>query len=164
VFTPPGFIVGVPGIIDGWRVLLHPLCARRYARLLGQAQRLYLTLPSEEYRQHSTVRLAAAVHRLITAIVPADPDAPAFRRGGALASFRCAAGEGLPPGARLCWTFSRQAQAIIFLYLYLYDASDEDTERDDPYTLFKNLAEQGEIGDSFASNLAVWLRAAGPNW
>jgi hypothetical protein len=162
VFAAPRFTVGVPGVINGWRVLLHPLCARRYARLLGQAQRLYLTLPAEDYRQHPTVRLAAAVHRLITAIVPADPDAPVFRRGGALAPFRCAAGDGLPPGAHLCWTFSRQAQAIIFLYLH--DGSDVDTERDDPYALFKELAEQGEIGDSFASNLAVWLRASGPDW
>lgn len=157
--VPTSFTVGVPGLIDGWRVLLHPLCARRYARLLGQARRLYLTLPPDEYHQHPTARLAAAVHRLVTAIVPADPDAPAFRRNGALGPFRCAAGHGLPPGARLCWTFSRQAQAIIFLYLH--DGNSDDGEQDDPYARFKALVQQGEISESFASNLAVWRRVTG---
>lgn len=152
--------VGVPGVINGWRVLLHPRCARRYARLLGQAQRLSLTLPAEDFRQHPTVRLAAAVHRLVATIVPADPDAPDFRRGGALAGFRCAAGHGLPAGALLCWTFSPQARAIIFLYLHEGETGEEG--EDDPYARFAALVRGGEIGESFAANLAAWRRAAGP--
>lgn len=78
----------------------------------------------DAYLQHPTVKLAAALYRLMTEIVPLNPDAPEYRLRGALKSYRRAKGKGLPPRYRVFWIFSTQAKAIIFLYV-----NDEDTLR-----------------------------------
>ncbi len=145
-------------VVNGWTLLYHPVFGDRYAALRDEARRLKPQLPADDYIQHPTVKLAAAVHRLITQIVPTDPDAPEYRLRGALAKSRRAKGHGLPPRYRLFCVFSRQARVIIFLYL-----NDETTlrkagARTDPYVSFQRLVARGEIGPDFAANLRAWQR------
>ncbi len=148
-----------PLVVNGWRILLDPAFAARYAALLDEAARLKATLDSEAFRQHPTVKLGASVRRLITEIVPADPNAPAFRLSGDLARFRRAKGHGLPPRYRLFWTFSNEARVIIFLYLNDESTLRKEGARSDPYERFKRLVERGEIGADFGQNYAAWQQA-----
>src|SRR5579883_2101508 len=139
-------------VINGWRILFHPVFAERFGALREEAERLKGSLPEDQYRQHPTAKLLAGVARLIQQQVPANPNAPDFQLTGDLAKFRRAKGRGLPPRYRLFWVFSSKARAIIFLYL-----NDEDTLRKegsprDPYQIFSQAAERGEIGGDFDTN------------
>jgi toxin YhaV len=152
----------MPLVVNGWILLYHPLFGRRYTELRSEARRLKRQLPAHEFRQRPLVKLVAAVHRLITQIVPADPNAPGFRLRGELAKFRRAKGRGLPPRYRLFWVFSEQAHTIVFLYL-----NDESTLRKegagtDPYEVFRTLVQRGELGDDFQENLRRWRQAHPP--
>jgi toxin YhaV len=146
-------------VVNGWTLLYHPIFGERYAALRDVARRLKRRLPPAEYVQHPMVKLAAAVHRLITETVPAGPDAPEYRLHGALAKFRRAKGHGLPPRYRLFWVFSRQASVIIFLYLNDDTTLRKAGGRKDPYALFQRLVTRGEVGTDFAAYLRAWQRA-----
>lgn len=159
--TPPAPRPESALLINGWRILLAPEFAARYAALLAEATRLKAMLPAEAFRQHPAVKLGASVRRLITEIVPADPNAPAFQLTGALAKFRRAKGHGLPPRYRLFWTFSNEARVIIFLYLNDESTLRKEGARSDPYERFKRLIERGAIGASFEQNFAAWQQVTG---
>ena len=151
----------MPLVAEGWTLLYHPVFGDRYRALRDEARRLKRVLPEGDFVEHPLVKLVAAVHRLITVVVPADPNAPEFRLRGDLARFRRAKGHGLPLRYRLLWVFSEQARAIIFLYL-----NDEATLRKagaktDPYAIFRQLVARGELGADFASNLRAWRQAHG---
>jgi len=148
----------VPLVVNGWTLLYHPLFGRRYAELRNDARRLKRQLPPAAFRQHPLVKLVAAVHRLVTEVVPADPNAPAFRLRGDLARFRWARGHGLPPRYMLFWMFSEEAHSVIFLYLNDESTLRKEGARSDPYEVFRALVQRGEIGGDFEANLRVWRR------
>jgi toxin YhaV len=134
---------------------MHPEFAQRYDLLRQEARRLQATLAPDAYRRHPSVKLAAAVHRLVTEIVPQDPNRPAFQLAGNLSQYRRAKKHGLPPRYRLFWIFSSQVKIVIFLYL-----NDEATlrkagDRHDPYEVFERMVRRGEIGTDFTDNLAA---------
>jgi toxin YhaV len=145
-------------VVNDWTVLYHPIFASRFTALLDEAQRLKARLSQNDYIQHPRVKLAAAVYRLITEVVPANPDAPDYRLHGTLAKFRRAKGQGLPPRYRLFWVFSQQAHVIVFLYLNDDTTLRKAGARTDPYTQFERLVTRGEIGADFAANLRAWQR------
>lgn len=152
-----------PPRYNGWLVLFGPAFSPRYEELREEARRLKAKLSPEAYRGHLTVKLAAAVFRLVTTIVPRDPDAPRFRLKGNLASFRRARGQGLPPRYRLFWVFSSQHKIIIFLYLNAEGVPRKEDDRRDVYAVFERMVRRGEIGPDFDSAYAAivqYLRAA----
>lgn len=151
----------MPLITNGWTLLYHPVCGDRYASLRDEARTLRRELAEAEYTEHPVVKLAAAVHRLITEVVPADPNAPEFRLRGALARFRRAKGHGLPPRYRLFWVFSDRVKTIIFVYLNDEATLHKAGARTDPYAVFRRIVARGEIGADFATNLGAWRRAHG---
>jgi toxin YhaV len=148
----------VPATINGWLVLVRPAFTRRYQALREEARQFQQRLPPDEYVRHPLVKLAAAVQRLVTEIVPSDPKAPEFRLRGELGRFRRAKGRGLPPRYRLFWIFSQQARVIIFLYLNDEETLRKEGAQSDPYEVFKRLLASGEIGADFEANLAAWHR------
>ena len=150
-----------PSLINGWHVLALPRFSERYAALRGEARRLKDQLSPQEYVGHPAVKLAGAVHRLITQIVPDNPNAPEFRLRGDLSTFRRAKGHGLPQRYRLFWVFSEGNKTIIFLYLNDEETLRKEGARSDPYAVFARLVARGEIGADFAANLAAWQRHAG---
>lgn len=117
--------------------------------LRDEARRLKGTLPAEGYQQHPTVKLAAAVFRLVAQTVPQDPNAPECRLRGSRSAYRRAKGHGLPPRYRLFWVFSAQAKVIIFLYLNDDTTLSKEGDKNDPYAIFERLVRRGEIGASF---------------
>lgn len=146
-----------PPRINGWLVLLHPIFEQRYRSLLANVRRLNNELASEEaYRQHPTVKLTAAVRRLVLEIVPQNPNARDFLLTRPPQHFRRAKKKGLSPRYRLFWVASVEASTIIFLYLNDEATLRKEGARTDPYAIFKRLVERGEIGADFQANLAAF--------
>ena len=146
----------MPLEINGWTLLYHPVFGQRYNALRAEARRLKRRLTPEKFRQHPTVKLAAAVHRLLTDIVPRDPNAPQFWLKDDLARFRRAKGHGLPPRYRLFWVFSQSTRTIIFLYLNDDVTLRKEGASTDPYRVFAELVSRGEIGDDYEANRSAW--------
>jgi len=140
-----------PPIINEWVVLAHPVFARRYVALRDDVLRLKGELTADAYRRRPTVKLFAALWRLITEIVPQDPNAPEYMLRGPLARYRRAKGRGLPPRYRLFWIFSTQAKAIIFLYI-----NDEAT-----LLLFDDRSSQRSIPSSNSIGRSAFTRRRG---
>ena len=152
----------MPLVVNGWRLLYHPIFGARYTHLRAEVKRLRRTLPDDDFRVHPLVKLVAAVRRLILEIVPDDPNAAEFRLSGDLAAFRRAKGRGLPPRYRLFWVFSQQARTIIFLYLNDETTLRKEGARSDAYKVFHDLARQGRVGQDFEANLRAWLEGHHP--
>ena len=138
-------------VINGWRILFHPVFAERFGALREEAERLKGSLPEDQYRQHPTAKLLAGVARLIQQQVPANPNAPDFQLTGDLAKFRRAKGRGLPPRYRLFWVFSSEHKVIIFLYLHAEGVLRREGDKHDVYAVFERLVRRGEISPDFAA-------------
>lgn len=143
-----------PSRYNGWLVLLWPTVAQRYEELRAEARHLKASLPADEYVRHPTVKLAAAISRLVTQIVPQGPNAPEYRLRGSLAGFRRAKGHGLPPRYRLFWVFSSEHKVIIFLYVNSAGVLRKQGDKNDVYAVFERLVRRGEIGADFETACA----------
>jgi toxin YhaV len=130
--------------------------------MVEEVERLRGRLTADAYRGHPTVKLFAAVVHLLRDIVPADPNAPRFRLGGDLRTFRRAKKLGLPPRCRLFWVFSELHRTIVFLHLNDENTLRKDGANTDPYEIFRRKVARGEIGSDFEANLRAW-RAANPD-
>jgi toxin YhaV len=149
----------VPLEVNGWTLLYHPLFGERYIALRAEVRRLKRRLTPKQFRQHPTVKLTAAVHRLVTQTVPPDPNPPEFWLKGDLARLRRAKGHGLPPRFRLFWVFSQTTRTVIFLHLNDDVTLRKEGASTDPYHLFAALVSRGAIGEDYEANRRVWERA-----
>jgi toxin YhaV len=140
-------------------VLYLPEFAAHFIALAAEVERLKERLSPEAYRGHDTVKLFAALFRLVREIIPANPDDPRFRLRGNLAKFRRAKGLGLPSRYRLFWVFSQRHRTIVYLYLNGETTLRKEGASTDPHTVFSRLVARGDVGADFDANLARWQRA-----
>ncbi len=115
-------------------------------------------MPQRDYELHPEVKLLAAVHRLITSLIPADPNARDFRLEDDLSKFRRVKKHGLPERFRLFYTFSSVQRVIIPLYLNDSETLRKRGAASDPYEIFKRLVRRGEVGSDFEANWKEWGR------
>jgi toxin YhaV len=141
-------------VSGNWRVLFHPIFRERYEALRLEARRIGAKLSNDEARQHPTVKRFAAVNKLLTDVIVADPNAPDFRLVGDLSKFRRAHGYGLPERYRLFWVFSSAQRIIIVLYLNDPETLRKSGAHTDPYAVFAHLVDRGDIGENFEANLS----------
>ncbi len=101
------------------------------------------------YKTHPKTRLLASVYRAVTALVPANPDAPDFRLGktfgAANANWRRVK-KGMPDRYRLFFRFASNPLKVI-AYVWF---NDEDTLRKagsktDVYETFKRMLVRGVV-------------------
>lgn len=150
----------MPLVVNGWTILYYPpLFGRQFAELRAEVRHLKKTLSPKDYREHPKVKLGAAIHHLVTQVVPMDPDAEEYRLSGDLSAYRRAKKRGLPPRYRLFWVFSSKARGIIFLYFNDETTLRKTGSKTDVYEVFRDLVRRGEIGPDFASNFRRWLEA-----
>ena len=86
------------------------------------------TTDPKGYKSHPKTRLLASVYRAVTELVPANPDAPAFRLGKALGPANTnwrRVKKGRPPRYRLFFRFASNPSKVI-VYVWF---NDEDTLR-----------------------------------
>lgn len=115
------------------------------------------------YKVHPKTRLLASVYKVITQLVPANPDDSAFRLGktlgAAYANWRRVK-KGMPDHYRL---FFRFASSPLRLIVYVW-FNDEDTLRKagsktDVYEVFRRMLARGEVPSSIVDLLNASSRA-----
>ena len=138
-------------IISGWQLFYF----RLFREALDELEQTVADLARRDpagYKSHPTTRLLASVYRIITELVPANPDHPDFRLGKTLGSEYAnwrRVKKGMPDRYRLFFRFASQPIKLI-VYTWF---NDENTLRKagaktDVYTVFKRMLAKGQVPNS----------------
>lgn len=76
-----------PLVVNGWSVYAHPVFLDQLEGLIGEVEARKARDPRTWQKKNCTKRLAA-IFKLVSEVIPADPGAPQFRQGGTLGDGR----------------------------------------------------------------------------
>jgi toxin YhaV len=149
-----------PLVVNGWSVYAHPLFLDQLEELIKEVEARKTRDPQSWQRKNCTKRLAA-IFKLVTENIPADPGAPEFRQGGTLGEnrkhwFRAK----FLQQYRLSFRFDSKAKVIVLAWV-----NDEQTlraygSRADAYATFKAMLEGGNPPDNFDALMKEAVAAA----
>ncbi len=138
-----------PLVVNGWSIYAHPVFLDQLEELIEEVEACKARDPKAWQRKNCTKRLAA-IFKLATENIPADPGAPTFRQGDTLGEdrkhwFRAKFFQQY----RLFFRFKRNAKVIVLAWV-----NDEQTLRaygskTDAYATFKGMLEGGNPPDNF---------------
>lgn len=138
-----------PLVVNGWSIYAHPVFLDQIEQLIGEVEERKARDPKAWGKKNCTKRLAA-IFKLITENIPADPAAAGFRQGDTLGEkrkhwFRAKFFQQY----RLFFRFDSTAKVIILAWV-----NDEQTLRaykskTDAYTVFKGMLDDGNPPASF---------------
>lgn len=135
-------------VINGWRIyFVKQLFGQQRRDLQAQVRQLKKTLFIEDYRQHSQVKLYAAVMTAIKEKIPLDPFASHFALTGPLKKYGRVKKMGLPDQYRLFFRALQtpEQKAIFILWLgYPRKAGDKN----DCYKAFTRMVNRGDCPES----------------
>jgi toxin YhaV len=135
-------------VINGWRIyFVKQLFGKQRRDLQAQVRQLKKTLSTEDYRQHSQVKLYAAVMTAIKEKIPLDPFASHFALTGPLKKYGRVKKMGLPDRYRLFFRALQtpEQKAIFILWLgYPRKAGDKN----DCYQAFTRMVNRGDCPES----------------
>ena len=142
-----------PLVVNGWSIYAHPLFLDQLEGLTLEVEARKARDPKCWRKKNSTKRLAA-IFKLVTEAIPADPGAAAFRQGGTLGDhrkhwFRAKFFQQY----RLFYRFNSDAKVIVVAWV-----NDDKTLRaygskTDAYVTFKGMLEDGNPPDNFDAHL-----------
>lgn len=149
LYRPKMSEVRAPFAANGWAIYAHPLFLDQLMTLTDEVEARKRRDPETWRRKNASKRLAAIL-KLVTTDIPADPGAPQFRQGDTLGShrkhwFRAKFFQQY----RLFFRFDSSRKIIVFVWL-----NDEDTlraygSRSDAYSVFKGMVDSGHPPDDF---------------
>jgi toxin YhaV len=128
----------------GWKLYQWREFGRIFADLVAEVEALERADP-QGFRSHPSTKRLAAIFRLITDIIPTNPNSPEFRQGNTMGSAnRHWFSAGFYERYRLFFRFRSDARAIVYAWV-----NDEDTlrargGRNDPYAVFSRMLEGGQ--------------------
>lgn len=138
-----------PLIVNGWSIYAHPVFLDQLEALIEEVGERKVRDPKNWHKKNCTKRLAA-IFKLTTAAIPADPGAPAFRQGDTLGDhrkhwFRAKFFQQY----RLFYRFNSDAKVIVLAWV-----NDEKTLRaygskTDAYATFRGMLDGGNPPDNF---------------
>ena len=138
-----------PLVVNGWSIYAHPLFLDQIEGLIEEVEARKARDPKTWRKKNPTKRLAA-IFKLVTEAIPADPGAAAFRQGGTLGDhrkhwFRAKFFQQY----RLFYRFNSDAKVIVVAWV-----NDDKTLRaygskTDAYATFKGMLEDGNPPDNF---------------
>ena len=138
-----------PLVVNGWSFFAHPIFLEQLEALIGEVEERRQRDPENWQKKNCTKRLAA-IFRLISEVIPADPGGPAFRQGETLGDqrkhwFRAKFFQQY----RLFYRFNSEAKVIV-----LACVNDDATLRaygskTDAYATFRAMLESGNPPDDF---------------
>ncbi len=135
-------------VINGWRIyFVKQLFSQQRRDLQAQVRQLKKTLSPEDYRQHSQVKLYAAVMTAIKEKIPLDPLASHFALTGPLKKYGRVKKMGLPDRYRLFFRAlqTSEQKAIFILWLgYPRKAG----AKNDCYKAFTRMVNRGDFPGS----------------
>ena len=144
-------------IANGWRLYYFRLFKAALDELEANVTELARKAPAT-YKTHPRTKLLASVYRTVTALVPANPDAPDFRLGKTLGADNSnwrRVKAGMPDRYRLFFRFASSPTKLI-VYVWF---NDEDTLRKagsktDVYEVFKRMLGRGVVPEGIHALLA----------
>lgn len=143
--TPPD----APLVVNGWSIYAHPVFLDQLEGLIEEVEDRKARDPGGYGSKNCTKRLAA-IFKIMTESIPANPSAPHFRQGDTLGSnrkywFRAKFFQQY----RLFFRFDSTSKIIVLAWV-----NDEQTLRaygskTDAYATFKGMLDNGEPPDDF---------------
>ncbi|WP_306150255.1 MULTISPECIES: type II toxin-antitoxin system YhaV family toxin [unclassified Roseibium] len=138
-----------PLVSNGWSIYAHPLFLDQLEGLIEEVETRKARDPKTWQKKNCAKRLAA-IYKLVTEAIPADPGAAAFRQGGTLGDhrkhwFRAKFFQQY----RLFYRFNSDAKVIVLAWV-----NDDKTLRaygskTDAYATFKGMLDNGNPPDNF---------------
>jgi toxin YhaV len=138
-----------PFVVNGWSIYAHPLFLEQLEGLIEEVETRKARDPKTWQKKNCAKRLAA-IFKLVTEAIPADPGAAAFRQGGTHGDhrkhwFRAK----LFQQYRLFYRFNSDAKVIVLAWV-----NDDKTLRaygskTDAYATFKGMLDNGNPPDNF---------------
>lgn len=142
-----------PLVTKGWSIYAHPLFLDQIEGLIEEVEARKARDPAN-YRKKNCTKQLAAITRLVTEDVPADPATAQFRQGDTLGGgrkhwFRAKFFQQY----RLFFRFDSASKIIVFAWV-----NDDDTlraydSRTDAYATFKRMLDSGNPPDNFSALL-----------
>ena len=149
-----------PLVVNGWSIYAHPLFLDQLEGLVEEVEARKARDPKTWHKKNPTKRLAA-IFKLVTEAIPADPGAAAFRQGGTLGDhrkhwFRAKFFQQY----RLFYRFSSEAKIIVLAWV-----NDEKTLRaygskTDAYATFTGMLNDGNPPEDFDALMKAAMGAA----
>ncbi|WP_425484192.1 type II toxin-antitoxin system YhaV family toxin [Allomesorhizobium camelthorni] len=149
-----------PLVVNGWSIYAQPVFLEQLECLIEEVEARKLRDPVNYRKKNCTKRLAA-ITRLVTKDIPADPAAAQFRQGDSLSSgrkhwFRAKFFQQY----RLFFRFDSASKIIVLAWV-----NDDDTLRaygskTDAYATFKSMLDSGNPPDDFKALLKTAKAAA----
>ena len=141
-------------VVNGWTLYEHPLFVRQRAALIERVEALRRDDP-EGFQRAAETKLLAAILKLTTEVIPADPASKVFRQGDTLGDarkhwFRAKFGGGR---YRLFFQFNSTAKAIIYAWVNDADTLRTYGVKTDAYAVFRSMLDNGNPPDTWASLL-----------
>lgn len=135
-------------IANGWRLCYY----RSFKAALDELEAVVTKLATDDpaaYKTHPKTKLLASVYRAITQLVPADPDAPAFRLGKTLGAENThwrRVKTGMPDRYRLFFRFaSSPVKVIVYVWFNDEDSLRKAGSKTDVYEAFKRMLARGTV-------------------
>jgi len=146
--------------VNGWSIYAHPVFLDQLEILIAEVEARQARDPQDWQRKNCTKRLAA-IFKLMTETIPADPGAPAFRQGDTLGGhrkhwFRAKFFQQY----RLFYRFDSRAKVIVLAWVNDVGTLREYGSKTDAYATFKGMLQNGKPPDSFDTLMKEAVAAA----
>lgn len=148
-----------PSVINSWSIYAHPIFLDQLEGLIEEVEEKKRRDPKNYLKKNCTKRLAA-INKLVTEVIPADPADTRFRQGNTLGAdkkhwFRAKFFQQY----RMFFRFDARSKVIVLAWV-----NDEKTlraygSRTDAYTTFKGMLDDGNPPDDF-NNLMKQAKVA----
>nr|WP_306264075.1 type II toxin-antitoxin system YhaV family toxin [Pararhizobium sp. IMCC3301] len=136
-------------VVNGWSIYAHPVFLDQLEGLIGEVEEKKRRVPKTYLKKNCAKRLAA-ISKLVTEVIPANPADARFRQGHTLGAdkkhwFRAKFFQQY----RLFFRFDAGAEIIVLAWV-----NDEKTlraygSRTDAYATFKGMLDSGNPPDDF---------------
>ncbi|MFC3227987.1 type II toxin-antitoxin system YhaV family toxin, partial [Marinibaculum pumilum] len=136
-------------VVNGWSIYAHPVFLDALEELIGEVEARKARDP-KAWRTKNCTKRPAAIVRLATETIPADPGAPTFRQGDTLGAHRKHwVRARFLQQYRLFFRFDSNAKVIVLAWV-----NDEQTVRayrskTDAYATFKGMLAGGNPPENF---------------
>ncbi|MCY3879881.1 MAG: type II toxin-antitoxin system YhaV family toxin [Rhodobacteraceae bacterium] len=138
-----------PLIINGWSIYAHPIFLYQLEQLIEEVEARKVRDPGTWQKKNCTKRLAAIL-KLTSGNIPADPGASVFRQGNTLGKhrkhwFRAK----FLQQYRLFFRFDSSAKVIVLAWVNDKQTLRAYGRKTDAYATFKGMLEDGNPPDNY---------------
>jgi toxin YhaV len=150
-----------PLVVNGWSIFAHPVFLDQLEELIEEVEARKKRDP-KNYRKKNCAKRLAAIFKVITEVIPANPLAAEFRQGNTLGEarkhwFRAK----FLQQYRLFFRFDSESRIVVLAWV-----NDEKTlrahgSRKDAYATFKSMLDNGNPPETFQTLLQNAKASAG---